>query len=72
VREALCHWRGLEAFREEDSAFSFGRGSAKDSESPPEPVPLWKVADAQTQTLMVDYYQRLLKGDSARRQSILV
>ena len=26
-------------------------------------VSLWKVADAQTQTLMVDYYQRLLKGE---------
>ena len=24
---------------------------------------LWKVADAQTQALMVDYYQRLLKGE---------
>ena len=26
-------------------------------------VSLWKVADAQTQALMVDYYQRLLKGE---------
>ena len=26
-------------------------------------VSLWKVADAQTQGLMVDYYQRLLKGE---------
>jgi CHAT domain-containing protein len=26
-------------------------------------VSLWKVADAQTQALMVDYYQRLLNGD---------
>ena len=34
VREAICPWRGLDAFREEDSAFFFGRGSAKDPESP--------------------------------------
>jgi CHAT domain-containing protein len=26
-------------------------------------VSLWKVADAQTQALMVDYYQRLLNGE---------
>jgi hypothetical protein len=26
-------------------------------------VSLWKVADTQTQALMVDYYQRLLKGE---------
>jgi CHAT domain-containing protein/Tfp pilus assembly protein PilF len=26
-------------------------------------VSLWKVADAQTQGLMIDYYQRLLKGE---------
>jgi CHAT domain-containing protein len=26
-------------------------------------VSLWKVADSATQTLMVDYYQRLLKGE---------
>ena len=26
-------------------------------------VSLWKVADAQTQGLMADYYQRLLKGE---------
>lgn len=26
-------------------------------------VSLWKVADAQTQALMVDYYERLLKGE---------
>jgi CHAT domain-containing protein/Tfp pilus assembly protein PilF len=27
-------------------------------------VSLWKVADAQTQALMVDYYQRLLRGEA--------
>ena len=26
-------------------------------------VSLWKVADAATQELMIDYYQRLLKGE---------
>jgi CHAT domain-containing protein len=26
-------------------------------------VSLWKVADAKTQALMVDYYERLLKGE---------
>jgi hypothetical protein len=30
VREAICPYRGLDAFREEDSAFFFGRGSADD------------------------------------------
>jgi TPR repeat protein len=30
VREAICPYRGLDAFREEDAAFFFGRGSAED------------------------------------------
>jgi hypothetical protein len=34
VREAICPYRGLDAFREEDSAFFFGRGSADDPNSP--------------------------------------
>jgi WD40 repeat protein len=34
VREAICPYRGLDAFREEDSAFFFGRGSANDPKSP--------------------------------------
>jgi TPR repeat protein/energy-coupling factor transporter ATP-binding protein EcfA2 len=34
VREAICPYRGLDAFREEDAAFFFGRGSAGESESP--------------------------------------
>jgi hypothetical protein len=34
VREAICPYRGLDAFREEDAAFFFGRGSADDPESP--------------------------------------
>ena len=34
VREAICPYRGLDAFREEDAAFFFGRGSASDAESP--------------------------------------
>src|SRR5262245_3324740 len=34
VREAICPYRGLDAFREEDSAFFFGRGSADNPESP--------------------------------------
>jgi WD40 repeat protein len=34
VREAMCPYRGLDAFREEDSAFFFGRGSADDPKSP--------------------------------------
>src|SRR5215831_2401061 len=34
VREAICPYRGLDAFREEDSAFFFGRGSADDTKSP--------------------------------------
>jgi energy-coupling factor transporter ATP-binding protein EcfA2 len=33
VREAICPYRGLDAFREEDSAFFFGRGSASEPES---------------------------------------
>jgi energy-coupling factor transporter ATP-binding protein EcfA2 len=32
--EAICPWRGLDAFREEDSAFFFGRGSADEPDSP--------------------------------------
>jgi TPR repeat protein/energy-coupling factor transporter ATP-binding protein EcfA2 len=34
VREAICPYRGLDAFREEDAAFFFGRGSASEAESP--------------------------------------
>ena len=34
TREAICPYRGLDAFREEDSAFFFGRGSANDPRSP--------------------------------------
>jgi energy-coupling factor transporter ATP-binding protein EcfA2 len=34
VRAAICPYRGLDAFREEDSAFFFGRGSADDRQSP--------------------------------------
>src|SRR5262249_7237426 len=34
VREAICPYRGLDAFREEDSAFFFGRGNADDAKSP--------------------------------------
>ena len=34
VRDAICPYRGLDAFREEDSAFFFGRGSADDPKSP--------------------------------------
>jgi len=33
VREAICPYRGLDAFREEDAAFFFGRGSASDPDS---------------------------------------
>jgi hypothetical protein len=33
VQEAVCPYRGLDAFREEDSAFFFGRGSADEPES---------------------------------------
>src|SRR5262245_17959400 len=33
TREAICPYRGLDAFREEDSAFFFGRGSADEPES---------------------------------------
>ncbi len=32
--EPICPYRGLDAFREEDSAFFFGRGSAGEPESP--------------------------------------
>src|SRR5215472_16996191 len=32
-KEALCPYRGLDAFREEDSVFFFGRGNADDPES---------------------------------------
>jgi hypothetical protein len=34
VRQAICPWRGLDAFREEDSAFFFGRGSRSEPASP--------------------------------------
>jgi hypothetical protein len=34
VREAICPYRGLDAFREEDSAFFFGRGNVDDPKSP--------------------------------------
>jgi hypothetical protein len=34
VRQAICPWRGLDVFREEDSAFFFGRGSEIEPESP--------------------------------------
>ena len=34
MREAICPYRGLDAFREEDAAFFFGRGSADDPNSP--------------------------------------
>jgi TPR repeat protein len=34
VREAICPYRGLDAFREEDAAFFFGRGTAGEPESP--------------------------------------
>src|SRR5262249_1940955 len=34
VREEICPWRGLDAFREEDSAFFFGRGSESEPETP--------------------------------------
>jgi hypothetical protein len=33
VREAICPYRGLDAFREEDSVFFFGRGDADDPKS---------------------------------------
>jgi tetratricopeptide (TPR) repeat protein len=33
ARDAICPYRGLDAFREEDAAFFFGRGSADDPES---------------------------------------
>jgi WD40 repeat protein len=33
AREAICPYRGLDAFREEDSVFFFGRGTADDPES---------------------------------------
>jgi hypothetical protein len=34
AREAICPYRGLDAFREEGSALFFGRGSADDPNSP--------------------------------------
>ena len=34
ARETICPYRGLDAFREEDSAFFFGRGSADDLNTP--------------------------------------
>ena len=34
VRQVTCPWRGLDAFREEDSAFFFGRGSVSEPDSP--------------------------------------
>lgn len=34
VREGICPYRGLDAFREEDAAFFFGRGSTSEPESP--------------------------------------
>jgi energy-coupling factor transporter ATP-binding protein EcfA2 len=34
ARQVLCPWRGLDAFREEDSALFFGRGSVSEPESP--------------------------------------
>jgi hypothetical protein len=34
ARQAICPWRGLDAFREEDSAFFFGRGSESEPETP--------------------------------------
>jgi hypothetical protein len=34
TRGSICPYRGLDAFREEDSAFFFGRGSADDPNSP--------------------------------------
>jgi energy-coupling factor transporter ATP-binding protein EcfA2 len=34
AREAICPYRGLDPFREEDAAFFFGRGSEREPESP--------------------------------------
>ena len=34
AREAICPYRGLDAFREEDAAFFFGRGNANEPASP--------------------------------------
>jgi energy-coupling factor transporter ATP-binding protein EcfA2 len=34
AQQAICPWRGLDAFREEDSAFFYGRGSVSEPESP--------------------------------------
>jgi uncharacterized protein len=34
AREAVCPYRGLDAFREEDAAFFFGRGGGNEPESP--------------------------------------
>ncbi len=33
-REAICPYRGLDAFREEDASFFFGRGNAEDATTP--------------------------------------
>ena len=33
LRDAICPYRGLDAFREEDAAFFFGRGSGDDPKS---------------------------------------
>ena len=33
ARQAICPWRGLDAFQEEDSAFFFGRGSVNEPDS---------------------------------------
>jgi hypothetical protein len=34
VQAAICPYRGLDAFREEDAAFFFGRGSESEPDSP--------------------------------------
>jgi len=34
ARQVICPWRGLDAFREEGSAFFFGRGSVNEPDSP--------------------------------------
>jgi TPR repeat protein/energy-coupling factor transporter ATP-binding protein EcfA2 len=34
AQDAICPYRGLNAFREEDAAFFFGRGNAREPESP--------------------------------------
>jgi hypothetical protein len=38
VREAICPYRGLDVFREEDAAFFFGRGSSKRTGEPYRPA----------------------------------